>query len=92
MAVFPTPQGEQPPPDLPAMPDVSETLSNYLRTFALWCRRGFADRMPAHAATAGIMLMANDAPAGTSPPVFLVQVNSAGAIVATRVSLGGGQP
>jgi hypothetical protein len=92
MATFPTPQGEQPPPDLPSMPDVSSALSNYLRTFALWCRRGFADRMPAHQAVSGIVLMANDAPAGTTPKVFLIQVNTAGTIVATAMPLGSGRP
>jgi len=92
MANQPTSPAEQPPPDLPSMPDVSATLSNYLRTFALWCRRGFADRMPAHAATPGVMLLAYDAPAGTTPKVFMIRVNSAGAISATQMTIGSGQP
>jgi hypothetical protein len=82
----------QPPPDLPSMPDVSPTLSNYLRTFALWCRNGFADRMPAHQALPFVMLMADDAAAGTTPKVFMIRVNSAGAISATQMTIGSGSP
>ena len=38
------------------------------------------------------MLQAHDAPAGTNAKVFLIQVNSAGAITATPIPLGGGKP
>lgn len=92
MATYPTPQTAQPPPDLPAMPDVNPTLSNYLRTFALWCRNGFADSLRSRSALQGIMLTASDAPAGTIPKVFLIQVNSAGTITATAQPLGSGRP
>jgi hypothetical protein len=88
----PTPRTLQPPPDLPSMPDVSTTLTGYLRTFSLWCRHGFADKISATMAQPGVMLMANDAPAGTTPAVFMIQVNSAGAIVATPMPLGSGKP
>jgi hypothetical protein len=86
------PRTLQPPPDLPSMPDVSDTLSNYLRTFSLWCRHGFADKISGSTAQPGMLLQANDAPAGTTPKVFLIHVNSAGAISATPVPLGGGKP
>jgi hypothetical protein len=92
MALRPASPAPQPPPDLPSMPDVSPTLTNYLRTFALWCRNGFADRMPAHQALPGVLLQAYDAPAGSNPKVFLIQVSTAGAITATAVPLGSGQP
>ena len=92
MATFPTPRTLQPPPDLPSMPDVSSTLTNYLRNFSLWCRHGFADKISGTAAQPGIMLMANDAAAGTIPKVFIIQVNTAGTIVATPIALGGGKP
>jgi hypothetical protein len=82
----------QPPPDLPSMPDVSTTLTGYLRNFALWCRHGFADKISGSTAQPGLMLLANDAPAGTTPKVFMISVNSAGAISATQIPLGGGQP
>ena len=86
---FPAPQ---PPPDLPSMPDVSPVMTNYLRTFALWCRNMFQDRLPAHQALPGIMLQAADAPAGTNPPVFMLQVLSNGSFRTTQIPLGGGQP
>jgi hypothetical protein len=82
----------QPPPELPNMPDVSTTLTNYLRTFSLWCRHGFADKLSASTAQPGLKLQAYDAPAGTTPKVFMVQVNSAGTIVATPMALGSGKP
>jgi hypothetical protein len=87
-----SPRTVQPPPDLPNMPDVSTTLSGYLRNFALWCRHGFADKISATTAQPGLMLQAYDAPAGTIPKVFMIQVNSAGAISATPIPLGGGKP
>jgi hypothetical protein len=92
MANQPTPRTLQPPPDLPSMPDVSTTLSQYLRTFSLWCRHGFADKLSGSTALPGIMLMAYDAPAGTVPKVFMLEVNTAGAIVATPMAIGGGKP
>ena len=82
----------QPPPELPNMPDVSSTLTNYLRTFSLWCRHGFADKLSGSTALPGVIVQANDAPAGTTPKVFLIQVTSAGAIVATPMALGSGTP
>ena len=86
------PRTLQPPPDLPSMPDVSDTLSNYLRTFSLWCRHGFADKISGSTAQPGLLLQANDAPAGTIPAVFLLQVQTDGTIVATPQPLGSGQP
>jgi hypothetical protein len=88
----PTSRTVQPPPDLPSMPDVSDTLINYLRTFSLWCRHGFADKISGSTAQPGLLLQANDAPAGATPAVFMIQVTTAGAIVATPVPLGGGKP
>ena len=86
------PRTLQSPPDLPSMPDVSDTLSNYLRTFSLWCRHGFADKISGSTAQSGFLLQANDAPAGTTPKVFMLQVTTAGAIVVTPIPLGGGKP
>jgi hypothetical protein len=86
------PRTIQPPPTLPNMPEVSATLTNYLTNFALWCRHGFADKISGSTAQPGLLLQANDAPAGSVPKVFLVQVNTAGAITATAVPLGTGKP
>ena len=47
MAPQPTAPAPQPPPDLPSM-DISDTLANYLRTFALWARNMFGDKLDAH--------------------------------------------
>jgi hypothetical protein len=86
------PRTVQPPPDLPSMPDVSDTLIGYLRNFSLWCRHGFAAKLDASTAQPGLLLQANDAPAGTTPAVFMVQVTTAGTIVATPQPLGSGKP
>lgn len=82
----------QPPPDLPSMPEVSATLSDYLRRFSLWCRHGFQDKLSATQALPGIMMQAYDAPAGTPPTVWLLRVNQQGSFVAVPVPLGGGKP
>lgn len=92
MANQPTSRTVQPPPDLPNMPDVSSSLSNYLRNFALWCRHGFADKLPANQALPGVMMQAYDAPAGVAPNVFILRVNQQGQFVASPVPLGGGKP
>ena len=88
----PTPRTLQPPPDLPNMPEVSPTLSGYLRNFALWCRHGFADKISGTTAQPGLMLAAYDAAPGTIQKVFVIRVNSAGVISATPIGLGGGRP
>ena len=90
MANQPSPRTLQPPPDLPSMPDVSDTLSGYLRNFALWCRHGFADKISGSTAQPGLMLQAYDAPAGTTPNVFIIRVNTAGTLSVTPIALGGG--
>ena len=82
------PRTLQPPPDLPSMPDVSDTLSNYLRTFSLWCRHGFADKLSQTTAAPGLLLQATDDPT----KIFMLQVNAAGALTAVAVPLGGGKP
>ena len=92
MASQPTPRTLQPPPDLPSMPDVSNTLTGYLRNFALWCRHGFADKISGSTAQPGFMLMAYDAPSGTAPPTFMLRVNSAGTLSATPIMMGGANP
>jgi len=74
----------QPPPDVPA--GTAEPLANFLRTFSLWCRRGFADRLPINSAVSGILLQARDNPS----KVFRLEVDSAGALHATSVPLGSG--
>jgi len=86
------PRTIQPPPDLPSMPDVSDTLTGYLRNFSLWCRHGFADKLSISTAAPGVLVQAYDAPAGTTPAVWLIRVSTAGAISAVAVPLGSGKP
>jgi hypothetical protein len=83
----PTPVTSQPPPELPSMPDVGTALTNYLRSFSLWCRHGFAAQMKTGTALPGVLLRANDAPAGTTPLVFSLEVKTDGTIVAVPVAL-----
>ena len=92
MANQPTPRTIQPPPDLPSMPDVSTQLSSYLRNFSLWCRHGFADKPSINQPLHGLMFQAIDAPAGTTPEIWMLQVRTGGAFVLTQMSLGGGKP
>jgi hypothetical protein len=92
MANQPSPPAAQPPPDLPYMPDVSTTLSGYLRTFSLWCRNGFAAKVDKQTAAPGILLQAYDATPGTAPAVWLVRVNTAGVVSTVAQPLGSGSP
>ena len=85
----PTAPSAQPPPDLPNDPALSTQISQYLRTFALWCRNGFAAKLDANTALPGLLLQANDAAPGTNPPVFMLQVDSAGNLVAVPTPIGG---
>jgi hypothetical protein len=96
-----SPIAAQPPPPLPNMPDVSSTLSNYLRTFSLWCRNGFAAKLDAHTALPGVLVRATDASTGAVTPfVYLVGVTvtvtggvaSAPTITFTAMPLGSGSP
>jgi hypothetical protein len=89
-ATFPTPPQASPPPDIPNMPDVSPTMTNYLRTFALWCRQSLAGKVNANVALPGIMLQSINPPPGQPPKVFYLQVLDNGAFQATQISLGGG--
>ena len=86
------PRTLQPPPELPDDPTLSTVLAQYLRTFSLWCRHGFADKLSATTAAPGLMLQAYDAPSGTAPPTFMLRVNSAGTLSATQIMMGGANP
>lgn len=84
-----TPQAAQPPPDVPSDPSVSDTLTQYLRTFSLWCRNGFADSLHATSAAPGVLVRAYDTAPGANPKVFMIEVDSAGVIRARAIGLGG---
>ena len=88
----PTFPSSQSPPDLPHMPEVGDALSGYLRNFALWAKNITANKLDTRTAQPGILLHANDAPAGTTPAVFHIQVQTDGTLVAVPVAIGGGGP
>jgi hypothetical protein len=89
MAQQPTAPVQQPPPDLPSMPDVSAALTGYLRTFALWCRNGFAAKLDNGSALPGLMLQAYGV-AANNPPVFMLEVTPAGQLMLVPMALGSG--
>jgi hypothetical protein len=93
------PRTLQPPPELPNDPKTSDTLAQYLRTFSLWCRHGFADKISATTATNGLLIQAKDVHTGdaaTGPHrVYLLEVTNASgtpAITLTLVAAGSGKP
>ena len=86
-------QNYQPPapPSLPSVKGLDDQLANYLRAFSLWCVNGFNNKVTVNVAAPSVLLLASDAPTGTTPKVFKIQVNSAGTISATAVAIGGKQ-
>ena len=93
------PRTLQPPPELPSDPKTSDVLSQYLRTFSLWCRHGFADKLSATTASPGIMIQAKDVYTGddaTAPHrVYLLEVTNASgtpAVTLTLIPAGQGKP
>lgn len=84
------PRTVQPPPDVPA--GVDSKIAQYLRNLSLWAKNGFADKISASVAQPGHMLQAADAPRGTTPTTWTLQVNSAGAVTVTPLAVGIGSP
>ena len=72
------------------MPDVGSALTAHLRSLALWAQNGLASKLDTRSAVQGILLHANDAPAGTTPAVFSLEVRTDGTLVAVPVPLGTG--
>jgi hypothetical protein len=95
------PRTLQAPPDLPSDPSITPQLSGYLRSFALWCRHGFADKISGSTAQPGILVQAINAATGAPTPfIYLVGVHvtvtgntpSAPAVTFTLQPLGSGKP
>jgi len=84
-----TPQTVQPPP---VPPGIDARTALYLQQFTMWCTNQFNTRLSANTALPGVMLQANDAPAGTVPSVFHLQVQSDGTLVANPLAIGTGSP
>jgi hypothetical protein len=85
-----TPQSARIPPDVPSDPKISESLTQYLRNFALWARNGFAEQMRNNEAHPGLLVRAYDTAPGANPKIFMIEVSSAGVIRARQIGLGGG--
>jgi hypothetical protein len=89
------------PPDLPGLDKADPALVNYLRTFSLWCRKGFDKRPPNDQAQSSILLRATDAATGLQTN-FVYKIGltvtvtggvaSAPTITFTSVPLGSGLP
>jgi hypothetical protein len=88
-ALNPTPQTVQPPP---VPPGIDAQTALYLQQFTMWCANQFNTRLSANTALPGVMLQANDAPAGTTPAVFHLQVKTDGTVVASPLAIGTGSP
>ena len=93
------PRTLQPPPELPDLPSGNDILATYLRTFSLWCRHGFADKVSSSTAAPGIMIQAKDVHTGdaaTAPHrVYLLEVTNASgtpAVTLTLIPAGQGKP
>lgn len=82
----------QPPPPIPQDPAISNTLTNYLSQFSLWCRKGFAAKLNSGVALNGVMLRSANAPAGVNPTIWLLQVSQTGVLATIQVPLGGANP
>ena len=82
-----SPPATTPPPDLPHMPDVGSAMSSYLRSFALWAKNSMDTKLDTQSAQPGILLHANDAPPGTTPAVFHIQVKTDGTLVAVPIAI-----
>jgi hypothetical protein len=85
-----TPQSARIPPDVPSDPKISESLTVYLRNFALWARNGFAEQMRNNEAHPGLLVRAYDTAPGANPKIYIIEVSSAGVIRARQIGLGGG--
>ena len=87
-----TPIATHAPPPVPNAPNMPPGLADYLHKLALWARTNMSQKLPSSQALPGLLLQAYDTAAGAAPKVFLIRVNSAGAISATAQPLGEGKP
>lgn len=80
------PRTGQPPPNLPDLGAGQSTLANYLRSFSLWCRHGFADKLSQTTATPSVMMQTDDVP----PAVYQLKVTSGPTLTLAPMTLGSG--
>ena len=80
------------PPDLPNMPGVSSSMSNYLRQFALWAKKGLDSKIEPTTALDGHLIQTYDTLPGNIPKVYKLQVSEAGVAGLAPIPLGKGSP
>jgi hypothetical protein len=83
----PTQSSVQPAPVMPAL-QAEPALSNYLRSIVLWVTQQLQERQSNLQALPFILLQQSDATPGTTPKVFKVTIDSAGALHAVAMTLG----
>jgi hypothetical protein len=83
MAARPGAAPIQPPPDLPNMPDVSPTLSNWLRRFSLWATSNINDCLSKKTAASQIYLTST-----TGNTVWRVTIDDTGALQTSQLTPG----
>jgi hypothetical protein len=69
------------------MLEAAPSLTSYLRSFALWAKNNIDTKLDTQSAQPGILLHANDAPLGTTPAVFSIEVRTDGTIVAIPIAI-----
>ena len=86
------PPASQPPPDLPHLPEISSNMTNYLRQFALWAKKGLDAKIEPTTALDGHLLQTYDTLPGNVPKVYKLQVSEAGVAALAPIPLGRGPP
>jgi hypothetical protein len=81
------PSGPSPPP-IP--PGIDPNLNNYLQQFSFWAAQGFAATLSSNQALSGVLLRANDAPAGASPATYQLAADTAGELQTRLIASGSG--
>jgi hypothetical protein len=79
------PAGPSPPP---VPPGIDPNLNNYLQQFSFWAAQGFASTLSGNQALPGVLLQANDAPAGASPATYQLAADTAGELQTRLIGSG----
>jgi hypothetical protein len=69
------------------MPEISNTLTNYLRNLSLWTKDSLGDKLDGNTALPANLLQSHDTPRGSTPSVFKLQISEAGIASLTKVPL-----
>jgi hypothetical protein len=69
------------------MPEINNTLTNYLKTFSAWAKDSLGDKLDGNTALPANLLQSHDTPRGSTPSVFKLQISQAGIASLTKVPL-----